>query len=184
MNKYVGFLFAQRISMKSKIVLVMMISLLGLTSCTDFFNRAYRYNDEIPLKPFVMKLVKTEYGKIDGKWIVKVSLEITNKASDKNTISRNRFTLRAGPSQEVSRERNLIEELGFETVAFGPGETVLLTIPFVLSEDELQQKLALIVDRQTRKGREYLTLIQVKDASAPKKLPEGEWRTARSSAWE
>src|SRR3989338_1606490 len=138
---------------------ILILSLL-VAGCGDFFNRVYRYDDKIPLKPFVMKFVKTEYGKVDGKWIVKASLEITNKASDKNTISRNRFTLRAGESKEVSRERNLIEELGFETVAFGSGETVLLTIPFVLSENEIQQKLALIVDRQTRKSREYLTLIQ------------------------
>ena len=170
--------------MKIKTTTLFLVSLFGLTGCTDFFNRVYRYDEEIPLKPFVMKLVKTEYAKINGKWVVKTFLEITNKSPDKNSLSRNRFVLRVGKSQEAARDRSMIEELGFEVVPFAPDEKILLTISFGLSDEEIQQRLTLIVDRQVRGKRQYLTLIQVKDSSSPKTLPEGEWRTARSSSWE
>jgi len=160
------------------------LAILVLTACSDYSNRMYRYNDGVPLKPFVLKLVKTEYSNKDGKVVLKVSLEAINRSTEKNNISRNRFALRVGKSREVARDHTFLESLGIETISFGPGEDATVTIPFVLSPDSLEQKIALIVDRQKNNSGETLSLIEVKDGHPPKSPPiEGEWRTARSARW-
>ena len=181
--------------MKRLILLCFITVLAGLTGCGDYSNRVYRYHDEIPLRPFVLQLTQTEYGLKDGKVVLKISLHVTNKSPEKNNLSRNRFTLRvgppavalakAGPTREVTRDLTFLENLGIETVSFGPGEDAVVKAPFVLEKDALDQPLALIVDRQEKNGKERLTLIEVKKSSPPKNPPvEGEWRTTRSARWE
>jgi hypothetical protein len=156
-----------------------------LAGCGDFSNRTYRYNEEIPLAPFVIKLTQVKYGAVDGNMIITVSLDVTNKSPDRNNLSRNRFTLRVGQSGEVARDKTFLEVFGVDTISFVPGENATVNVPFVVSDDALNQRLALIVDRQTKNGRERLTLIEVKGGSRPKNLPAaGETRVTRSTRWE
>jgi len=155
-----------------------------LTSCADFSNRVYRYGEEVPVQPFVLKLTQTEYGLQDNQLVLKLTLQAANRSNDENNLSRNRFVLRVGQSREIKRDLTFLESLGMETISFKKGEDATVTVSFVLSQDSLQEKFALIVDRQPKDGRELLTLIQVKDASPPKSLPtQGEWRIARSTRW-
>ncbi|MBI4027018.1 MAG: hypothetical protein HY360_18685 [Verrucomicrobia bacterium] len=161
------------------------LSLLGLAGCSGSSERVCRFGEEASLPPFVLKVVKAEYGDDGDKIALKISLEAANRSSDKNSLSRNRFALRVGKTREVERDRTFRESIGLETISFDPNETATVTVSFVLSKDALDQRLALIVDRQEKNGKERLTLIEVKDGSPPKNLPaKGEWRVVRSARWE
>lgn len=184
------------------------VLLFGLTACRDFSNRAYRYDDEIPLKSFVIQVTRTEYGIKRDKLVLKVRLRAANRSPVKNDLSRDRFSIRAGASpnalssapstllpisehpasgqtREVTRDKTFLEDLGIETVSFNPGEEGVVTVAFVLPPDSLNQPIALIVDRRQEKGKERLTLVEIKKASPPRiPLVEGNWRATSSARWE
>ena len=171
-------------SMKRLCLFLGLFACLVFLGCADFFNRTYHYREEIPLKPFVVKLLRTDYSLKQGQLILKVTLNIANRSSEKNSFSRNRFVLRVGATQEVQRDPTLLEMLGADNVFFVPGEEAALTVAFVVPQDSLNQSLALIVDRQQKRGREQLTLIRLKNRPGPKNLPaEGEWRSVHSAGW-
>lgn len=160
--------------------------LLVLAGCADFGNRAYRCGDAIPLKPFLLKVVKTEWGVRGDHLVLKVSLEAVNRSAERQNLSRARFVMRMGSAREMARDLNLVERVGLDTAVFAPGETAEMVLPFTLPRSALDQPLALIVDRQpSKKGGERLTLVRLKGAAAPAALPaEGEWRVTRSIRWE
>ncbi len=162
------------------------VLVLALAGCVDFANRAYRCGDSIPVRPFLLKVLKTEWEVRGDRLVLKVSLEAVNRSAERQNLSRARFVMRIGSSHEVGRDLNLIERFGAESAAFAPGETAELVLPFTLPRSALDQPLALIVDRQpSKKGAERLTLVRLKSAAAPAALPaEGEWRVTRSTRWE
>ncbi len=157
----------------------------GLVACDDFFNRTYGYHEEIPLKPFVIKLTQTEYQAVGEKAALKIYLAITNKSSSENRLPRNRFILRIGLSREIIQNPTFLKTTETDTILFTPGKNTVVIVPFLLSKNDLKQKLTLIVDRQKKDGKERLALIDVKDSSPPKSIPKiGEWSTAHSPQWD
>ncbi len=170
--------------MRHSLHLFTLVALLtGLCACSDFGNRTYRYHESIPLRPIVLKLVKTELGNLNGKMAVKVTLDITNPSADKLSLSKERFTLRVGKSREIARDLSLLESLGIETISFKPSEEASISTQFILTEPELRERLCLIVDRQRKGDRETLVLIEVKRQGTPPLPVSGEWRVMRSSNW-
>lgn len=171
--------------MKYSVGLFCCFVLLGLTACDDFFNRTYRYQEEIPLKPFVIKLTQTDYSDVGGNVALKIFLMVTNKSFEENPFPRSRFTLRIDRSHEVIPDPSFLEGVETDAISLGPGKNVVVIVPFILSKDALKQKFTLIVDRRKEGETEQLTLINVKDRSSPQTPPmAGKWHTARSVHWD
>ncbi len=101
-------------------------ALILLVGCADYANRTYRYGEEVPVKPFVFKLEKVEYAVKDQTVILKAFLEVSNRSQDKNTLSRQRFSLRVGKDREVARDSTFLEAIGVDTTGFSPGESATL----------------------------------------------------------
>lgn len=156
-----------------------------LAGCADYANRTYRYAEEIPVKPFVFKLKKTEYHAHDQTVEIKIFLEVSNHSTDRTSLTRQRFTLRVGSKRELTRKITFLESLGSDAVRFSPGEQIDLVLPFTLTKEDLLQNLALIVDRRELKtGKTQWTLIQVKDGSFPGSFPpSNDTRVVRSAHW-
>lgn len=171
--------------MRLRAALLLALAAVAAAGCADFRHRTFRYGDRAPVKPFSFTLRDAEYSLRDGRFLLRVRLEVANRSGIANSLPRDRFTLRAGRDTELKRDRNLAERVGLVTARFEPGEIATLVIPFTLTEDALAMPLRLVVDRQTpRGGREVLTLLEVKRAGRPASLPAaGEWRRVVSARW-
>lgn len=157
---------------------------LVAAGCADFHNRVYRYGEEVPAKPFSFALRDVEYAARDGRLHLRVRVEVANRSGVANSLIRDRFTLRVGRDVEIPHDRSLLESVGLNDVRFKPGETDLLTIPFTLDRNALDQRLCLIVDRQTdRAGRVRLSLVEAKRGGPPQAPPTDAWRRMTSAQW-
>jgi hypothetical protein len=161
---------------------LILLSSLVLLGCSDYYHRTYSYDQTVPVKPFSMKISKVDYGNKDGKLILKVHLHIKNETPKTEAISTSRFRLRIGKTHEV--DSNLPENSALNSTSFNVGEDGEVVIPFTLPQEAWSERLVLIVDRQRKKEKELLTLVEVKNCSTPKKLADGEWRTVQSSCWD
>jgi hypothetical protein len=165
---------------KMRSLLFSILALLGMTSCKDYSNRVYHYGEEIPAKPYVMKVAKAEY-QFDGKeCLIKVSLQILHKGLEKHTLTKDQFSLRVD-GQEFAHDSNFREKIGLNAIEFSPGEEAIITIPFVIPGNVAQQRFDLIVDRADKKGTTLLTLVYLKKESAVKETAE--WREENSANW-
>ncbi len=187
--------------MKRLCWLFILPALAVLAGCGDFMNRTYRYGDAIPLNPFVMKVVQTDSLMLREKVNVTVSLLVTNQSTLTNQISPSRFTLRIGPSREIHDIAGIfkISDVGQktsdnpvsrETVTFIPGESSNLLISFLVAREDLNGRLALIVDhkirvdKKTKKQTETLSLIEIKNAAVPPAaILDGSSHTFTSTNW-
>lgn len=167
--------------------LMVLVTAAGLlAACADFYNRCYRYHEEIPLSPFVMKLVQAEFSMKNGQAIVKVSVQVANRSTEKSSLSRDRFVLRVAGTTEVARDQSLFESLGFDCIPFSPGEEKTVVVPFVIARQDLASRLDLIVERLRIKKQKHVrtTLVEIKQGGSPSILPvEGEWRRVQTARW-
>lgn len=171
--------------MRFRAAFLLVLAALAAAGCADFRHRTFRFGEPAPVKPFSITLRDAEYALRDGRFFLRVRLEIINKSGIANPLARDRFTLRVGRDTELRRDLNLAERVGLDTARFGPGESATLVIAFTLTEDALAMPLRLVVDRQPLKGGgEHLTLLEVKRAGRPG-VPSapGEWRRVSSSHW-
>jgi hypothetical protein len=165
------------------ILSILLILLQGCSS--DFSNRVYHFDEEIPLKPFFFKVSRVEYQIKDEKVSIKVFLNIRNLSSDKVALEKSRFTLRVGESKEIQHDKSFLENVGIETISFSGKETSTITLPFIISREDLTKSLALIVEKKKVKNRERLTLVQIKSKGTLKNSPaEGEWSKVHSQNWD
>ncbi|MCC7519673.1 MAG: hypothetical protein IT578_10875 [Verrucomicrobiae bacterium] len=170
-------------SSRRHVALLLAFVAFTLIGCADFRHRTYRCGEAAPVRPYAFVLREAEAALRDGRVRLRVRIEVTRHSSEPGALSRDRFALRVGRDAETLRDRNLVERLGFEAVRFAPGQTVSIVLPFTLSHDALTLPLRLVVDRQAdRRGRERLTLLEVKRNGRPPVLPaNGEWRRVTPS---
>lgn len=171
--------------MRLRAAFLLALAAIAAAGCADFRHRTFRYGEPAPVKPFSITLRDAEYSLREGRFLLRVRVEVVNKSGVANRLARDRFTLRAGRDAELKRDLSLAERVGMDTARFGPGETATLVLPFTLTEDALSLPLRLVVDRQPLSGGgESLTLLEVKRAGRPASLPpSGEWRRVASARW-
>lgn len=170
-----------------------MVLAAGLAGCGDFSNRTYTYGDDIPVKPLVVKLVQTDAFVLRDRIGVVAQVIVTNSGVTSNRVERGSFELRVG-SAEWAETAAAMERTGKVPAAtgprdlngfsLGPDESSPVKLSFMVAREDLNQSLALIVDRRTRKGRETLSLVRLKDATPLTEVMESGWsRTFVSPKW-
>ncbi|MFZ4694058.1 MAG: hypothetical protein ACOYMV_02940 [Verrucomicrobiia bacterium] len=171
--------------MRLRAAFLLALAAAVFAGCADFRHRTFRFGEPAPVKPFSITLRDAEYALRDGRLLLRVHVEVANKSGERQSLARDRFTLRVGRDTELRRDLNLIERVGLDTARFEPGEIAILTLPFTLTVDALAMPIRLVVDRQPLKGGgERLTLLDVKHAARPASLPaHGEWDRVSSAHW-
>lgn len=170
--------------MRLTVAIPALLLAFAVAGCADFRNRTYRYGETVPAKPFSFALRYVEYATRDGRLQLRACVEVANRSGEPHSLSRERFTLRVGRDLEIPHDPTLLEKVGWGGMRFKPGETDLLTIPFALDRNAFDQRLCLIVDRQTdRAGRARLSLIEVKRAGPVRTPPTESGRRMTSARW-
>jgi hypothetical protein len=152
-----------------------------LTSCRDYFNRTYHYKEEVPVKPFVFQVLKSEYRMQGDEGTVKFSVQVQNKSHDPHTLIKDVFSLRTEKS-ELRHNKDLREKFMQESILFKGSEEAVVTLEFTVPREAFSQRFDLILDRSERKGAPGLTLVSVKDQAPPQSLGT-EWQVAESTHW-
>jgi hypothetical protein len=155
---------------------------LSLISCRDYSNRMYFYNEFIPARPYVMKIMKTEYRVDTDHAEIKVHLQIQQKSAEETRLNKNQFKLRI-KDQELEHTPDIREKLNIESIVFKSGEIANVTVAFSIPNDLLKERFDLIVDRSVdKKGKASLTLVNLKNAKEPQKTGD-QWQETISPQW-
>lgn len=164
----------------------LILTAIGLVACTDYYNRTYRYHDEIPMAPFAVKLERAEFGMVEGRMALKMFLHLANRSTSQQALTSNQFILRVGKSREIVSGPGQPGSTSETVVSLDPGKEADVVVPFAVSRPDLDERLDLILgwaDAKARKHRRQ-TLIEIKKAGPPRNLPrEGEWLVLQSARW-
>lgn len=150
------------------------------SGCRDYSNRLYLYKEYIPLNPFVLRVMKTDY-RSEGEYLhLRVDIEVHYKPGDTGSLDLNRFVLRT-VSTEIRRMPSSQGDSA-NTVPFSPNQTRILSMEFSVPISNASSALDLIVDQGEIKGRKTMSLVRLKNSSTPPPSG-GEWRTVESDRW-